>query len=183
MEHFYQGIHGWFNCKDLYERVVKEAKPFSIFVEVGAWKGHSAAFMAVEIVNSGKPISFFVVDTFKGSEEHQQETSIKDGTLYEEFCKNIEPIKDNIVVFQKKSTDAAKFFADSSIDFVYIDGSHAYEDVKDDIKAWLPKIKANGLLAGDDYSTWPGVAQAVNELLPTSTKEGIYWMYRNEIQP
>jgi predicted O-methyltransferase YrrM len=179
MLHFYETIHGWFNCKNLYERMVSLSLSDSKFVEVGAWKGQSAAYMAVEIINSEKNIEFYVVDTFLGSEEHQSEPNLDN--LYEEFTKNIEPVKDAIKVIRRPSILAAKVFEDASLDFVYIDGSHRYEDVKDDIKAWLPKIKPNGLLAGDDYGTWPDVAKAVNELLPTATQEGTYWMYRNEL--
>ena len=35
------------------------------------------------------------------------------------------------------------------MDFVFIDASHKYADVKDDINHWLPKVRENGMLAGD----------------------------------
>jgi hypothetical protein len=49
---------------------------------------------------------------------------------------------------------------------VFIDLNHSYESVKEDIALWLPKVKKGGYLAGDDYhENWPGVIQAVNEML------------------
>jgi hypothetical protein len=34
---------------------------------------------------------------------------------------------------------------------VYIDGDHSYEAVRDDLRAWYPKLKHGGVLCGDDY--------------------------------
>jgi hypothetical protein len=48
---------------------------------------------------------------------------------------------------------------------VYIDASHEYEYVKQDILNWLPKVKLGGIICGDDYTRgWPGVVLAVNEI-------------------
>ena len=65
------------------------------------------------------------------------------------------------------------------VDMVFIDADHSYEGCKGDILAWLPNIKAGGILAIHDYKKskltyddnsphpqdWPGVDQAVDELL------------------
>lgn len=177
MEHFFQNIQGWFNCEELYKEQVEKVQGHARFVEVGAWRGKSAAFMAVEIINSGKDIDFHVVDSFQGSKEHQDEAVIKEGTLQDEFFANLAPIKDYLFVWAMPSLQAVDNFADQSVDFVYIDASHEYEDVKDDIQAWLPKVKPGGLLAGDDYYIYPGVKKAVDELLPNAAKKGIYWMW------
>jgi predicted O-methyltransferase YrrM len=65
----------------------------------------------------------------------------------------------------KKSEEAVYQFEDNSLDFVYIDAGHFYEAVKIDIQIWMPKVKKGFFIAGDDYE-WPGVAQAVQELVP-----------------
>lgn len=46
---------------------------------------------------------------------------------------------------------AASHFADASLDFVYLDANHSYLAVRDDLRAWYPKVKPGGLLAGHDY--------------------------------
>jgi hypothetical protein len=39
--------------------------------------------------------------------------------------------------------------------------------VKADILAWMPLLKEGGVMAGHDYDPgWPGVVQAVQELVP-----------------
>ena len=42
-------------------------------------------------------------------------------------------------------------FPDESLDFVYLDALHSYRDCMNDLIAWFPKLKAGGLMAGDDY--------------------------------
>ncbi len=58
---------------------------------------------------------------------------------------------------------------DQSLDFVFLDASHTYEDVKNDICLWLPKVRYGGVLAGDDYTDKfsDGVVKAVDEQLGT----------------
>ena len=74
MEHFHHtvGKENWFDYKKLYQSMVNHFPDNSHFVEVGSWKGRSAAFMGVEILNQGKCIQFDCVDTWLGSEEHEK---------------------------------------------------------------------------------------------------------------
>lgn len=165
MDHFYQQIPGWFSFRALYARMVRKAKDGAHFVEVGSWKGRSATFMAVEIANSRKRILFDCIDTWKGSKEpkHLADPSVKNGTLFSEFMRNTEPVKrliSNVIVME--SIQAAKKYQDGSLDFVFIDAAHDYDNVKADLEAWFPKVKEGGLLAGDDFYH-KGVERAVTE--------------------
>lgn len=72
---------------------------------------------------------------------------------------------DNIQLITKTSDDAVNDFNDGVFDFVYIDGIHQYENVKQDILNYLPKIKKGGVIGGHDYGpTWPGIEKAVTEI-------------------
>lgn len=136
------------------------------YVEIGAWKGKSTAFMATEIMNSGKNVKFDVIDTWEGSLEHNDDEFVKTGTLYEHFLNNMKPVDGYYNPIKMTSLEASKLYDDNSLDFILIDGSHEYEDVKSDILHWYPKLKYGGIIAGDDYhKTWPGVIKAVNEIL------------------
>ncbi len=48
------------------------------------------------------------------------------------------------------SVEAAEKFADSSLDFVYVDGNHKSAFVQADLRAWWPKLKPTGIIFGDD---------------------------------
>jgi cephalosporin hydroxylase len=168
MNHIFQNIEGWFSFPNLYTNIVKLVPNNSHFVEVGTWYGRSAAYMAVEIVNSNKNIKFDCVDTWIGSDEeaHKKEIDVINNTLYDSFLKNIEPVKDYINPIRMDSIKASFLYPDNSLDFVFIDASHDYENVKKDLEAWYPKVKSGGIFAGHDYvDVWKGVIQAVDEFL------------------
>lgn len=56
--------------------------------------------------------------------------------------------------------------------FVYIDGNHDYQYVKQDIELWWPRLRNGGIIAGHDFCEHtPGVMQAVHEFFdPKSVK-------------
>jgi predicted O-methyltransferase YrrM len=164
-------IQGWFDYDSLYRQVVADAKDGYHFAEIGAWLGRSTAYLADRIANSGKDIRLTVVDTWEGSNERAHREKIaklenSGQTLFGTFQDNMQAcgVANVLSPLRLPSVEAAKTFADKSLDFVFIDGDHAYESVCADIDAWLPKVKPGGLLAGHDYP-YPPVARAVKEKL------------------
>jgi hypothetical protein len=173
MEHFYNNIEGWFNFPEMYKTAINKFPTNSHFVEIGSWLGKSSSFMAVEIANSNKNIKFDCVDTWLGSTEHTSANSncfhsatTKIDGLYNLFLTNTNSVKHIIKPIRLSSLDAVNTYQNNSLDFVFIDASHDYENVKADILAWYPKVKPGGILAGHDYNTgWKGVINAVNEFV------------------
>jgi hypothetical protein len=160
MDHFYQTIgEDWFTYSNLYRTMVQKYGEGSHFVEIGSWKGRSAAFMGVEIHNSGYNIKFDCVDTWQGSIEHQDMDLT---SLYDDFLNNIKPVASIINPIKTTSLAASTLHKDGSLDFVFIDASHEYDNVLADVKAWLPKVKEGGVLAGHDYGS-EGVNRAISE--------------------
>jgi hypothetical protein len=182
MNHFYQSIgEDWFTYPELYSNMVREASDGAKFVEVGSWRGRSASFMGVEIHNSNKKIYFDCVDTWKGSVEHQSDPSIINDTLYSEFLSNTKSLSHIIRPIRLSSLEAAKLYDDNSLDFVFIDASHEYNDVVDDINAWLPKVKEGGTLAGHDIGNHD-VKKAVDSTLKSyQTIDGCWVVKKNNL--
>ena len=160
MEHFYHDIPGWFDYASIYQRMVQLAPNTGHFVEVGSHQGCSAAFMAVEIANSGKQIRFDCIDPWTSVQFYLNSPEV--------FHTHMLPAVGYYNAIQASSPAAAESYADASLDFVYIDADHRYAAVSADIKAWLPKIKAGGWLAGHDYRLGhcDGVDRAVADHLP-----------------
>lgn len=152
--------------------MVRYASDGGRFVEVGSWYGRSTAFMAVQIVNSGKKIELIAVDTWKGSEEHrlggmsEDPNIVVSGDILPIFKRNMLPLEGvyNVKTVQATSVEAAIQCSDRTFDFVFIDAAHDYDNVIADIRAWWPKVKVGGWIGGHDYSAdWPGVVRAVSE--------------------
>jgi hypothetical protein len=154
-------IPGWFDYQDLYVHVVREARPGARLVEVGCWYGRSAAFLGCEVRRSGKPMAVFAVEHGLGGDALPQ---TEHGIIAVELVRNLFlcGLNDVVTPIIASSACAAGIFADSSVDFVFIDACHTNESVLNDLDAWWPKIRPGGLLAGHDYA-WSGVAAAVHE--------------------
>lgn len=181
MNHYYQNIgEDWFTYPNFYSSVVREFPSGSRFVEVGSWRGRSACFLGVEIHNSGKEIRLDCVDTWNGSEEHVGYDILENDGLYKEFISNIDPIAHIINPIRMESLKAVDLYADESLDMVFLDASHKYEDIKADIEAWFPKVKPGGIFSGHDYPTWTQVVRAVDEFFPgrNFTVSENCWIYR-----
>lgn len=176
MQHIYtqpQFGENWFGYEELYKHFVEKTPDGGTIVEVGCWKGKSISFLGVEIANSGKNIKCYGVDTWKGSGSiHDTDPYVRTNRLYELFLGNTSSLKHIITPIRLPSIEAAKQFEDNSLDAVFIDANHDYENVKADINAWYPKVKSGGIISGHDYSPiaegngHPGVRQAVHESFP-----------------
>ena len=165
MDHYYQNLgENWFNYSELYSRFAEEATDASVIVEVGSWVGRSISYLGVELINRNKAPKVYAVDTWMGSHEHRDHAILKNDELYNTFIKNIAPLGKLVIPLRMDSLTAASTFQNSSIDFLFLDASHEYEDVKRDIEAWYPKIKSGGIFSGHDVEgDWPGVNRAINE--------------------
>jgi hypothetical protein len=75
----------------------------------------------------------------------------------------------NFVMLVGTAHDASTWIADGSLDFVFIDGAHDYEAVKQDITDWAPKVRPGGIVSGHDYYNGKynkmGVIKAVDEYI------------------
>lgn len=167
MQHFYQNVQGFFGFLPLYEEVARNLKNGQLLVEVGSWHGRSAAFLGVEIANSGKDVEFVCIDPWQNGGPDLVGTKFEvkgKDELYHSFLRNVEPVRACIKPLRMTSLEAADMFEDESIDFLMLDGDHNYPVVKQEIQAYLPKMKKGGIISGDDY-LWPGVMQSVEETI------------------
>lgn len=71
------------------------------------------------------------------------------------------------------SLEAAPLIEDDSLDFVFIDGAHDFDNVMLDIILWTPKVRKGGIISGHDYCffTNSGVVEAVNTYTEIHHKE------------
>jgi hypothetical protein len=181
-QHFFSEIDGWFKFAAAYQRAVADAPTRAVFVEVGCYKGRSTSFLGVEILNSGKSIDLHCVDIWPG------EALDSSGTmrpLRDVFEQNLSPLVARglaLELYPEGSPAAASKFADRSLDFVWLDGGHLYEEVRADLLAWLPKLKYGASIGGDDWP-FPNVARAVRETFESDVEiqyddDWAWWRHR-----
>lgn len=154
-------LHGWFpdKSRDILEKLIKDYNIKSI-IEIGCFLGRATVWFATRVDK------VTVVDVFGPTDEEYLNTPFmhrKATTMYDKFVYNMKyfNLLEKVAIIKATSKEAVEVAP--TADLIYIDASHEYEDIKEDIKLWYPK--ANKILCGDDYSKkWEGVRKAVDEV-------------------
>lgn len=120
-------------------------------LEIGTWKGGSAAVM---IVAAGRDVEMFCVDTWQGNAGEWNFEIAKNYDVGFMFLKNMTLLgfMDRVHMIRCESHQAVKLFKDKDFHMIFIDGDHRYEGVKQDIEDWWSKLKVNGIMAGHDMN-------------------------------
>jgi len=138
--------------------------------EVGVWKGDNAA----DILEHLAPAQLFLVDPYAAYAEYSDFARRHGGDakwhkwlgtdwdgIYQSVVDRF-AAHPSVRIMRMKSPEAAASLNNQLLDFVYIDGNHDLPAVLADLRAWWPKIRGCGVLAGHDH--WhrqPGVVEAV----------------------
>lgn len=127
--------------------------------EIGVLRGDTSTYLLSEFPN----LSLFCVDPWLEYKEGDADRCQNTMSNYEEISRQrLSKFGDRAKIMKMCSIDAAPLIPDGSLDFVFIDAIHEYEPVKQDIAAWYPKVRKDGIFAGHDYR-WTDVGRAVNE--------------------
>lgn len=180
-------LNGWNSRHPKLAELIQEIKPKTI-VEVGTWLGASALFIAEHT-----DAKIYCIDTWLGAQEMWDNQGdperygalkIEHGvpTIYRDFMSNVIRAgkQHQITPMPMPSTIGLRLLNSWNVhpDLVYIDGSHEKTDVLMDIKLSFqlhPRI-----VCGDDYWSWVGVREAVDNWIPDAHKEadGFWWVDR-----
>jgi predicted O-methyltransferase YrrM len=181
MEHYYKTLPGenWFNYEEFYQFVISQLPENSKMIEVGSWLGRSISYFAVESKIQNKNIDCYCVDIWEPYSEITNHSVFENGGAYQTFLSNTNKVKDMITPIKGESINISKDFDDSYFDFIFIDAAHDYDNVYNDIKHWLPKLKSNSIIGGHDYYNTNEVAMAVNDFFGVSNIKvnGPCWYY------
>lgn len=157
--------------------VAEQASEMEVIVEVGSWRGGTTKLLAsqggkVYAIDNCEGVWFAPMDREAlaeygldrnlpmGSNQHFRLDDLFRAYLAEELDAG------KVIVNRKLSMEAAKDYPDGFADMVLIDADHEYESVREDIRAWMPKVRKGGFLCGHDYSEPnEGVVKAVDELI------------------
>lgn len=192
----YKDIEGWMDFEGFYDWIVETAPATHItsgpglstrlpeamlFVEVGCWKGKSSVYLARKIIESGKLIKVYCVDTWQGSKnEPNMVQAASESNIFAEFSRNIQECGCNGIILphiMDSLTAAREGVADRGAWFVFIDADHTREAVEADIRAWLPKVAPRGIIAGHDWNTYASVREGVKAVLGDDVEEtgNVWW--------
>ena len=168
---------------DFFLKEVAIKKP-KVFLEVGVFHGVTARNVC-ELLNSlhGNEFKYVGLDLFEQNTENKDEiipnTKFSNPlkNIYFKYIKKLNPysleaVKDllkkfsnNVSLIKGNSNVILKKIDMSKIDYVFLDGGHDYQTVKNDLNCCREVIVNGGTVLCDDYdlSYAPGVKKAINE--------------------
>ena len=164
-----------FRCYELYVLASQLQDIEGDVLEVGVWRGGTAAAIKLGLMQSPAPREFFIADTFKGvvkaSDKDSRyvggEHADTDVSIVESLFKNLDLPLPTILqgIFPDDHPDAVK----GKIAFLHCDVD-VYESTKDIIDWALPRLSRNAIIVFDDYGfpTCEGVTNYCNELRKTT---------------
>ncbi len=128
----------------------KVEKADALFVEVGSWTGYSASLIAQVARAFGGHL--YCIDHWKGSTDTILAQLAKENDVYKIFETNLTKVGlwNYLTPMVMDSKTACNEFKDASIDFLFMDGDHRYQQFKEDLDRWLPKMKVGGIICGHD---------------------------------
>lgn len=129
-------------------------------IEIGSFMGESTALFAERFEKVIAIDPFKVYD--KKSTDIIGKFTEKDWVQTQSKFEQTVQTHPNITHIKKTSDDAVLDITEK-VAFVYIDGTHSYEQVKKDIENYAPLITLGGYIGGHDYvKGWSDVIKAVD---------------------
>jgi hypothetical protein len=159
------------------EHVLEMLPKNSVCAEIGVHRGDFSARI-LQIVN---PKELHLIDPWKYEQSSTYKEAMYGGKAeggqaeMDARCQAVRQRFDaeirsgRMVIHRDFSNTVLGGFSDDYFDWVYIDGNHLYEFVRQDLELCFKKTKPGGYLTGDDYQAggwWQGgVKKAVDEFV------------------
>jgi predicted O-methyltransferase YrrM len=137
---------------------------FKVGAEIGVDRGKNSLSIFQNIPDLKK---LYCIDPWENYQDNHWAHGDQD-EAFSEAVTRLESYMDdypNYIEFIKdKSEKVASSFEPDELDFVYIDGNHAYDYVMLDLILWSRIVRPGGIVAGHDYYRFrnAGVVDAVN---------------------
>ena len=170
---------------DFFLAEIKKSNPKN-FMEIGVFHGVTARNVCELLYSLHKnDFKYIGLDLFEESEENKNEvipnTAFNNPLkrIYFRYIKKQNPysleavkdllkkFKDNVHLIKGNSNKVLKKIDMAKIDYVFLDGGHDYETVKNDLNCCLEVLNKSGTVLCDDYNlgSAPGVKKAINEFI------------------
>jgi len=148
-------------------------------VEIGVFKGEFSRNI-LERWNG----TLYLVDPWRELSDEEYLDSSNHKNHQDAFAQTMESIKgfeNRAFMLRGLGEEMIHLFQDNSLDYIYIDGNHDYDHVKQDLELWWPKLKQGGLMSGHDYLLvdWDNAPKLDNDKDIHVWANGYQWSLRD----
>ncbi len=149
---------------DLWIEIINRTKTCTV-LELGVWKGEFAAHM---LANCPSITRYYMLDPWQHLDRWKKPSNVDQkrfDDIYAEAMQRTDFAVDRRVVLRGQTVEVIEKIADKSLDLAYIDADHTLKGISIDMVRAYPKVRAGGIIGGDDYS--PTIWQHEMEFEPT----------------
>jgi predicted O-methyltransferase YrrM len=159
-------VQEWLPAEDL-GRIFKGRTEPIVGLEIGTDTGISTRYLLDMIPG----LKLYGIDPYINYIDWNNMNLNEREETYKIFMHSLSRYGNRHVHYRMTSDDAVSKFEDESLDFIFVDGLHTYDQVLLDCRNYYPKLKKNGLFCGHDYGTIEEVRRAVDEFAKEVNKE------------
>lgn len=159
-------INEWLPAEDL-GKLFAGVSDLILGLEIGSDTGTSTKYLLDKIPG----LKLYCVDPYINYVDWNNMNLNERDLAYQNYLEKMKPYANRHVHYRMTSDEAVSSFEDESLDFIFIDGLHTYEQVLKDCRNYYSKLKKNGIFAGHDYFAIEAVRKAVDEFAREVNKE------------
>jgi hypothetical protein len=128
----------------------------AVCAEVGVWKGK----FSKRIIRNTSPNKLHLIDPWSFQPDFpMRKFGGKHARTQEDMDRIFEGVQRRfrripaVSIHRRCSEEALGEFRDGYLDWIYLDGNHAFEFITKDLELSFSKVRSGGFISGDDY-TW-----------------------------
>ena len=125
----------------------------STVAELGVYRGN----FAQKILEKSDCIkTYTMIDPWRNLSNWNKPANYNNDTFeafFQETMQKTNFAKEKRIILRGKTTEVIHKIKDHTYDFVYIDGDHTLKGISIDLINLWPKVKNNGFIVGDDFSS------------------------------
>jgi tetratricopeptide (TPR) repeat protein len=135
--------------RDEFGQLFNKLGLFGKGVEIGVQEG----MFSKTLRSTWKGEELYLIDRWKYDPDYKDIANVSDTKQKEFYLSVVQKFSEDssVQILRKDSLTAANQFPDNYFDWIYIDADHSFDGCSKDLKAWYPKLRSGGILAGHDY--------------------------------
>jgi hypothetical protein len=148
--------------------------------KVGAELGVKMGSFSRAIIDANPGVKLYCIDTWKAYSR-----TVNDARAEQHFERAKRKLAGFDVTFLRKTgMEALNDIPDKSLDFIYIDALHDFDNVMVDIIHWSKKVRSGGIVSGHDYFHFyeGGVVLAV-DTYTRAHNINMWYVTKGELEP
>lgn len=136
---------------ELWAEIINRTKT-AVMLELGVWKGDFAEYI---LRHCPTVTRYYMLDPWMHLDRWNKPANVEQSLfddIYAEATRRTDFAASRRVILRGATTEVIEKIPDGSLDFAYIDGDHTLRGISIDLIRTYAKVRAGGILGGDDYT-------------------------------